>query len=82
MDEWKPLSCGATMCAVSRGRAVQVDPMKPKFKPPGTKRLKLECDILLSASAFKFNLRRYTRGRTLARGWAVQVILVAPKLAY
>jgi hypothetical protein len=33
--------------------------MKPKLKPPGTKRLKLTCDILLSTSAFKFNLRRY-----------------------
>jgi hypothetical protein len=41
---------------------VQLDPMKPKFKPPGTKRLKLKCDILLSTSAFKFNLRRYTEG--------------------
>ena len=33
--------------------------MKPKLKPPGTERLKLKCDILLSTSAFKFNLRRY-----------------------
>jgi hypothetical protein len=39
---------------------VLVDPIKPKLKPPGTKHLKLNCDILLSASAFKFNLRRYT----------------------
>ena len=38
---------------------MQVDPIKPKSKPPGTKRLKLKCDILLSTSAFKFNLRRY-----------------------
>ena len=37
--------------------------MKPKLKPPGTKRLKLKCDILLSTSAFKFNLRRYSQGR-------------------
>jgi hypothetical protein len=36
-----------------------VDPIKHKLKPPGTKRLKLNCDILLSTSAFKFNLRRY-----------------------
>jgi len=36
--------------------------MKPKLKPPGTKRLKLECDILLSNSDLKFNLRRYTAG--------------------
>jgi len=26
------------------GRAVQLDPMKPKLKPPKTKRLKLKCD--------------------------------------
>ena len=32
---------------------------KPKLKPPGTKRLKVNCDVLLSTSAFKFNLRRY-----------------------
>jgi hypothetical protein len=44
---------------VSRGTAVQVDPIKPKLKPPGTKLLKLKCDILLSTSAFKSNLRRY-----------------------
>jgi hypothetical protein len=33
--------------------------MKTKLKPPGTKRLKLRCDILLSNSAFEFKLRRY-----------------------
>ena len=38
---------------------MQVDPMNPKLKPPGTKRLKLKCDILLSTSGFKLNLRRY-----------------------
>jgi hypothetical protein len=38
---------------------VQVDPIKPKFKPPGAKRLNLKCGILLSTSAFKFNLRCY-----------------------
>ena len=46
------------------GKAVQVDPIKPKptLKPPGTKRLKLQCVELLSTSAFKFNLRRYGWG--------------------
>jgi len=34
--------------------------MKPMLKPPGTKHLKLKCDILLSTFAFKSNLRRYT----------------------
>jgi hypothetical protein len=39
---------------------VQVDPIKPMLKAPGTKRLKLEYDKLLSSFAFNFNLRRYT----------------------
>ena len=30
------------------GRAVQVHPMRPKFKPPGIQRLKLKYDLLLS----------------------------------
>jgi hypothetical protein len=42
-------------------RAVQVDPIKPELKPPGTKRLILNIDILLSTSAFKIDLRRYTK---------------------
>ena len=41
------------------GRAVQVDPIKPTLKAPGTKRLKLKYDKLLSSFAFNFNLRRY-----------------------
>ena len=39
---------------------MQVDPIKPKLKPPGTKRLKPNCDTLLSTTACKLNLRRYT----------------------
>ena len=41
------------------GKVVQLEPTKPKLKPPGSKRLKLKCDVLLSNAAFKFNLRRY-----------------------
>jgi hypothetical protein len=33
------------------------------LKPPGTKRLELKCDILLSTFAFKFNWRCYTLAR-------------------
>jgi hypothetical protein len=33
--------------------------MKSKLKPPGTKRLNVEYDVLLSKFGFKFNLRRY-----------------------
>jgi hypothetical protein len=43
-------------------RGCQVDPMKPKLKPPGTKRLKLECDVLLSEFDSNLNLRRYIMG--------------------
>jgi hypothetical protein len=39
---------------------VQVDPIKPKLKAPGTKRLKLKYDDPLSKFGFKFNLRRYS----------------------
>jgi hypothetical protein len=45
---------------------VQVDSIKPKLKPPGTKRLKLNCETLLSTSAFNFNLRRYNKASVAA----------------
>jgi hypothetical protein len=40
-------------------RAVQVAPIKPTLKAPGSKHLKLEHENLLSYFPFKFNLRRY-----------------------
>ena len=42
----------------TQGMAVQVDPIKPVLKAPGTILLKLRCDGPLSNVAFKFNLRR------------------------
>jgi len=39
---------------------VQVDPIKPMLKPPGTKRLTLKCEEPLSSFAFKSKLRRYS----------------------
>jgi hypothetical protein len=39
---------------------VQVEPMKPVLKVPGTGCLKRKCYGLLSSFAFHFNLRRYT----------------------
>jgi hypothetical protein len=42
------------------GGAVQADPMQPKLKVPGTKRLTQKCDEPLSSFAFKSNLRRYS----------------------
>ena len=38
---------------------MQIDPVKPTLKAPGTKRLKLTREGLLSDFGFKFNLRRY-----------------------
>jgi hypothetical protein len=48
---------------VLRGQAVQVDPIKPELKSPGSTCLKLKYHEPLSKVAFKFNLRRYTVGR-------------------
>jgi hypothetical protein len=39
----------------------RLTPIKPKLKAPGTKRLKLTFDKLLSNFAFKFNLRRCSK---------------------
>jgi hypothetical protein len=52
----------ATM-SEQQGKAVQVDPINPKLKPPQTKRLKLNYDELLSKFGIKFNLRRYSKRR-------------------
>jgi hypothetical protein len=42
------------------GRVVQVDPIRPTLKSPGTKRMKVKYYKPLSNVAFKFNMRRYT----------------------
>jgi hypothetical protein len=81
VDECKPLAHGAVRrlrrqeAALPQGRVVQVDPIKPEMKPPGTKRSKLVYHTLLSGFAFNFNLRRYIkRGESLVvRGWRYPV---------
>jgi len=45
---------------------VQLDPVKRMLIPPGTKHLKLKCDVLNSSFAFKFNLRRHNQERAMA----------------
>ena len=55
----EPNCCKVDSDFLYQGRAVQVDPIKSKLKLPGTKRLKLNRDVLLSTSAIMFNLRRY-----------------------
>ena len=47
---------------------VQVDPIKPTLKAPGTQRLKLKHDEPPSNFGFKFNLRRYTQAAMQAVG--------------
>ena len=41
-----------------RGEAVQVDPITSTLKAPGTERLKLKYEELLTNYGFKFTLRR------------------------
>jgi len=71
VDECKPLGAGGRRqrrpltASRAHGRAVQVDPINSTFKAPGTNRLKLEFDDLLSSFAFNFNLRRYTMAACL-----------------
>jgi hypothetical protein len=45
--------------------------MKSVLKAPVTKHLKLKYDEMLSSCAFKFNLRRYTKAGSYAKGFAV-----------
>jgi hypothetical protein len=52
---------------------VQVDPIKPKLKAPVTKRLKLQCDKLLSSFAFNFKLRHYMMVRRLKKDVLTQL---------
>jgi hypothetical protein len=47
--------------SADQGRAMQVDPIKPTLKAPGTKILNLKYYKLLSGFAYKANLRRYTK---------------------
>jgi hypothetical protein len=56
-------STNGTAPAPAPGRAVQVDPIKPMLKAPGTERLQLEYNKPPSNFAFKFSLRRYILAR-------------------
>ena len=57
--EAQPQPASGDPVALRPGKAVQVDPIKPTLKAPGTKRLELNYDGPLSNFAFNFNLRRY-----------------------
>jgi len=56
---------------------VQVDPIKPALQPPGTKRLKLEHDEMLSKFTFKSNLRSFNQAE-LWLGASPDGLIAAP----
>jgi len=55
------------------GRAVQVEPMEPELKSPGSKRLKLKCDIELPLT---LKLSNSTCAATLGRLYNYQTLLL------
>ena len=57
-----------------------VDPVKPMLKPPGTKRLKLKCDVLLSSFAFKINLRRSIKAHLPSAAAGTQILMCGPPM--
>jgi hypothetical protein len=57
--------CTSIISTAARGWPVQVKPMKPTLKAPGSKLLKLSYDEPLSKFALKLNLRRYNEGGCL-----------------
>jgi hypothetical protein len=66
-----------------RGRPVQVDPIKPTLKAPGTKRLKVRYEEPLSKFALKFNLRLYIVAASgTARGTACQCVLSRHRMPF
>ena len=66
---------------LEQGRAVQLDPIKPTLKPPGTKHLNLKCDILLLSLAFNFNLRRFSKDeRALLLKWENMLVSKYPEV--
>jgi hypothetical protein len=85
MDEYDPgfakwVGSGEHFAFMNQpGKAVQVDPMKPKLKPPGTERLKLICDDPLSIFAYKTQLAPLQLGAGVAN-FAVLAASVAPLL--
>ena len=69
-------SHGLQLVREALGGAVQVDPIKPTLKAPGSERLKLNCDELLSSFAFKLKLRHYNwEGEQAAAAAATMMML-------
>ena len=73
-------AAGTVPRGLPRCRAVQVDPIKPILEAAGTKRLKLNCDILLSNYYFQIQLAPLHPGRQRGpyHGQAVRVQSMEP----
>jgi len=56
------------MGETAHGKAVQLDPIKPTLKAPGSQRLKLKYGNTLSTVAVKLYLRRYNTGLNILPG--------------
>jgi len=54
--------CHGHASSVRDGREVQIDPIQPTLKAPGSERLKPKHVEVLSSFAFRFNVRRYMMG--------------------
>jgi hypothetical protein len=79
VEECKPLRNGGRRDPGAahprhQGEAVQVDPIEPKLKPPGTKRLNSTVMVLLSTSAFKLSLHRCTKFAPLPLRWTANAV--------
>ena len=59
---------------------MQVDPINPMLKAPGTHLLTLKYDEMLSSFAFKFNLRRYNQVPEMHRVPLTEIVLQIKKL--
>ena len=59
---------------------MQVDPIKPTLKAPGTKRLKLKCDTLRSRFASKSNLCRSCEGVGYVLGKKLKLNIFAVRM--
>ena len=59
---------------------MQVDPFKPTLKAPGTKRLKLKYEKLVSNPGFKLKMRRFSKADDAVREMELKHMIAAEEL--
>ena len=60
---------------------MQIDPIKPSLKAPGTNLLTIKCNKPLSTFAFKLNLRRYTKDNNTTNSAAVEAMALRAEVS-